>query len=407
MGVLSFIPFLLSQGFFRRQSKPVQAFGPHSFKSLGSSFYVEVPVRRVPGARLVLFNRRLAESLDLPVPKGGREIESALLEWFAWFKHESRAGEGDTPAEDIETFFATRYQDSDSRCAGSALGDGRALWLGEIVRKTADDRMRYLDVVVKGIGATPLAWLKHPKKSHRDGMVGLTEAVHEYVYSLAAVRNGIDAAQVLAVIELPFQRAAGGEKAALVVRVGNHLRFAHYRYFSNQPERLETLFEYGLKRDMGLPLDYPVGRQDARAYLDRILAHLAEEAAAYYDLHAVHGSPTFGNRTSDGASIDLSTFVYLDAHHAEYRYMPGCSYSLGGRWGQHEQLFVLFSDLMKLLRGSRFKYADTVEDEKRCWEKFRSVMESRLTQSWLKRVAWRKATSRRFPQTPSGASSRW
>lgn len=265
MGVLSFIPFLLSQGFFRRQSKPVQAFGPHSFKSLGSSFYVEVPVRRVPGARLVLFNRRLAESLDLPVPKGGREIESALLEWFAWFKHESRAGEGDTPAEDIETFFATRYQDSDSRCAGSALGDGRALWLGEIVRKTADDRMRYLDVVVKGIGATPLAWLKHPKKSHRDGMVGLTEAVHEYVYSLAAVRNGIDAAQVLAVIELPFQRAAGGEKAALVVRVGNHLRFAHYRYFSNQPERLETLFEYGLKRDMGLPLDYPVGRQDARA----------------------------------------------------------------------------------------------------------------------------------------------
>lgn len=214
----------------------------------------------------------------------------------------------------------------------------------------------------------------------------MTEAVHEYIYSLAAVKNDINAVSTLAVIELPFFRDATDEKAALIIRIGNHLRFAHYRYFSNQPQQIKKIFEYGLKRDLGLALDCLVTPQDVRNYLEHIVTNLANEAAVYYDHHAVHGSPTFGNRTSDGGTIDLSTFVYLDAHHGEYSYMPRGKYFLGGKWGQHEQMFCLFSGLVKLLRKSQFEYVNEISSEKYFWVKFCDKMERTLTHLWLKRL---------------------
>jgi len=41
----------------------------------------------------------------------------------------------------------------------------------------------------------------------------MTEVVHEYIYSAAARKNGINTAGVLAVIELPFYREIDNEKA--------------------------------------------------------------------------------------------------------------------------------------------------------------------------------------------------
>jgi uncharacterized protein YdiU (UPF0061 family) len=139
--------------------------------------------------------------------------------------------------------------------------------------------LQYFDVVLKGTGITPLAWLNHPKKNHRDGQVGLTEAVHEYIYSVAAKTNGISAVGVLAVIELPFYREADNEKAAIVVRVGNHLRFAHYCYFADNPSQLNSIFEYGLKRDMGMSLTHSVNACNVRNYLDFVVTNLSSDAA--------------------------------------------------------------------------------------------------------------------------------
>ncbi|CAI8937646.1 protein adenylyltransferase SelO family protein [Methylocaldum szegediense] len=391
--MLAFLRYSLPDIAFNRFLPPFSkhenlrlANGIHSFKSLGSHFYVDVPVSRIRGARLVLFNQELAKTLDIKLPRKSTEIENFVLDLFAWFKADEKTAREDLDTDHTRTFFATRYQDSDDKCVGSALGDGRTVWVGELSNVDVNQRIRYMDATVKGIGITPLAWLNHSKQSHRDGKLGITEAVHEYIYGLAATKNGIDTVRPLAVIELPFFREATGEKAALIVRIGNHLRFAHYRYFSNQPWKLEKIFEYGLKRDLGLPLNYPVTPQNVRNYLDRIVTNLAKEAAVYYDLHAVHGSPTYGNRTSDGGTIDLSTFVYLDAHHQKYSYMPGNKYFLGGRWGQPEQLFTLFSDLIKLTCKSRFKYTNEIASEKFYWEKFRNTMERTLTHRWLKRL---------------------
>ena len=61
-----------------------------------------------------------------------------ILKHFGWVV----AKEGE-PSE--KTFIATRYQDSNSKAAGEALGDGRAFWTGEVAIPLKDGRALYVD----------------------------------------------------------------------------------------------------------------------------------------------------------------------------------------------------------------------------------------------------------------------
>jgi len=356
--------------------------GKHSYRNLGQDYAVDIELEYAAGSRLVLFDEALAEILKLDLPETDKGIEQVILESFAWFKCDNSNESG----VKVKTLFATRYQDSDDKSEGSALGDGRASWSGEIVTELESGNVQYLDVVLKGTGATELAWINHPKENHKDGMVSLTEAVHEYIYSLAAKKNGIRAVDVLAVIELPFYRAVDNEKAVIVVRVGNHLRFAHYCYFSDNTDQLKKLFEYGLKRNLGLSLTYSVKKQDVKNYLELIVNNLASDAAVYFDVHAVHGSPTFGNITSCGGTIDFATFVFIDAHHSNYSYMSDGVNSLGGDMGQTEQFFNLFSHLLETLKQSQFIYADSVMPVEYFLRKFNDKVEQILTYRWMRRI---------------------
>lgn len=360
--------------------------GNHSYRSLGADYYIDINVENVPGARLVLFNRDLAKELNLDLPECDVALERMVLENFAWFKCSDRQSDPTTRSKTVKTYFATRYQDSDDKSEGNALGDGRAIWVGEMISEAQPGRFRYLDVVLKGTGVTPLAWFNHPRQSHKDGMASMTEVVHEYIYSAAARKNGINTAGVLAVIELPFYREIDNEKAAIIVRVGNHLRFAHFLYFSDSPALLKKIFEYALKRDKGYSLDHAITAEDIRKYLDLVVKKLAENAAVYFDVHAVHGSPTFGNKTSCGGSIDMATFVFPDAHHVNYSYMSEGANLLGGVNGQTEQFFNLFAHLVTTLKKSGFDYQMEILPVEYFHRQFRNKFEEVLTHRWLKRV---------------------
>ncbi len=79
-----------------------------------------------------MFNQELAKKLNLEIPEKTAEIENFVLDLFAWFKDEKQQNNEEINIAETRTFFATRYQDSDDKSTGSALGDGRALWVGEI-----------------------------------------------------------------------------------------------------------------------------------------------------------------------------------------------------------------------------------------------------------------------------------
>ena len=339
--------------------------GKHSFQDLGEKFHVKVPVAKVEGARLVLFNRRAAEQLGLKVPNDPKALEKLILQNFAYTI--SPDGKGD------KAWMATYYQDSNSKREGEARGDGRALWSGEIA--SADGKA--IDVVLKGVGQTPLAWLNHSDPGHKDGLQSLREAVHSFVMSEVNFRNELNTTVDLAVIELPIDKvdkhSGKSERAAVTVRIGEQTRVAHLRYWADRPQDVAKVLRYVMSRTLAKKADV----RDTQAYLDKFATALADEAARYFDLHAVHSSPTPGNRTTSGATIDLGTFRYLDAHHTEYTYLFD-QLQLGGKDGQHAQMRGYLDQVASYLPGE--------VDVRPSHETFDREFESRLTDLWLKRL---------------------
>lgn len=278
----------------------------HSYQSLGSAHSIMVPVQPIAGSRLVLFNHDAARRLGITVPSDPNELEKLVLDSFAVQVSET----GD------RKLMATYYQDSNSKSAGEALGDGRALWLSDL---TLGDGTS-VDFVLKGVGKTPLAWTNHTEEGHKDGLQSMTEAIHSYIHSEANFRNGIDSTVDIAVIEIPLLKkdkyTGKMEKASITLRAGHQFRVAHLRYHSDNPEHLTQLLEYLWNREFK-------GKPNAKEFLTRFTHRLAEDAARYTDLIAVHGSPTSGNRTALGGSIDMGTFRYMDGFHKNYSYLFG------------------------------------------------------------------------------------
>jgi uncharacterized protein YdiU (UPF0061 family) len=326
--------------------------GRHSFRRLGKSYSVSMSMKRPKGARLVLFNYRLAEQLGLSVPKDPKELEKLVLDHFAWVVDSSRKSPKD--------FFSTYYQDSDTNEQGAARGDGRMVWTGEIQKKMPDGRIIYLDVTLKGIGRTPMAWTNHSNPGHSDGIQGMDEAMHSYIMSEASVRNQLDSTVDLAVIELPDwikEKTHSGvpEKGAITIRIGNQTRIAHLRNFVEDPIQFRKILDYVIRRDLNLPLETKVTRQHFDRFRNQFVDNLAVETARYYDLHAIHGAPTGGNRTTQGSTIDLSTFKYLDAHHSGFTYLFDRR-MLGGEFDQIEQMSKYISNFAAHVLWSHYQY---------------------------------------------------
>ncbi len=348
--------------------------GEHSIRALGSDFWVEVPVRKAEGARVVLFNHGLAQRLGLDLSGGSEALEKRILQHFAWVI----AKEGESFEK---SFLATRYQDSGSKKAGEALGDGRAFWMGELKIPMENGKTLYVDITSKGVGQTPLAWLNHSDPLHKDGLQSMEEAVHSFAMSEVNLRNGLDTVGDLAVIELPFlkldKNTKQTAKAALTIRVGNQTRIAHYRYFSDDPAQFKKIFEYCVRRDLGLPLNTQIRPGHVDLYIERFAKNIGEEAARYYDLHAVHASPTSGNRTTLGSTIDLGTFRYLDAHHGEYSYLFD-QLELGG---QTHQLRNYVDDIFNYARRANYPLSETAATAR-----FNRAFINELTSLWLRRI---------------------
>jgi len=284
--------------------------GHHSFHDLGSGFYVDLIMRDVKDARMAFFNYRLAERLGLKVPKDPKVLEALMKSLFAV--------EIDPTGTGGRKMMATRYQDSSSKKPGSALGDGRAVWSGELGIEVGDGHRLSVDFVIKGVGQTPLAWTNNDA-AHSDGRVKLRELVRSAITSRANDLNELDSTDDL--VGFVVKSADGKEARAITVRAGNQTRIAHFRYFSDQPAGFRKLFNYVVARDLGLAPGAEVGATEVRRYFEFFIENIAEEAARYDDLEAIHGSPTAGNRTTKGSTIDLMEFWYHDANHQNFSYL--------------------------------------------------------------------------------------
>ena len=289
--------------------------GEHSFRTLGPEFSVEVPVEPEPGAHLALFNYEMAKDLGIETPTEWEELQRAIVERFAVKVSKKPTG---------KNFFATYYQDSNEKGEGSAQGDGRALWTGEMVFQLKSGKRIYLDIVAKGIGQTPLAWTNHPDPTHGDGWLTSGEAVSSFVQSEAMRRSGFSTTADLAVLVLNRtkldSRTGQQTQCAISIRVGNQTRLAHFRYHQDNPKNMRNLLRYTVNRDLGMPIDHPLSGELIETYLDQLAQKLGADAARYFDAHLVMTSPTLGNRTTNGSTIDVASVEFLPSYFADYQY---------------------------------------------------------------------------------------
>jgi hypothetical protein len=318
MKTLTFVTVLvigLSTAFAAPAKWSDLASGQHSFKTLGENFYVDVPVRRIPDARVQLsfVNRKLVERLGLELPTDPAATEAMLKDLFAW--------EVDPDKKSPKTWFATHYLDANDKSPGSAMGDGRALWTGELKLERPDGKILYVDGVQKGVGPTPYAWLKN--ETHRDGKQNTSELIISGIRSMADLGNQLDSTGDILGFTITD---SNGEVRSMTLRVGRQTRPAHIRYHDDNPRDEKKMMDYIVARDLGEPVGTPVTDEMFIQWERNFAVNNAEDAARLFVLNGFYEHPTMGNKTTTGGSIDLNGRQYLDAYHVNMTHLYGRLY---------------------------------------------------------------------------------
>ena len=245
----------------------------------------------VPKApRLVLFNDVLAERLGIPGRAAG---EAQLADWYS--------GAADVPGS---APAALAYAGHQFGQFNPAMGDGRALLLGEIV---APDGARF-DLQFKGSGRTPYS-------RGGDGMCTLSAALREYLVSEAMAALGVPTTRSLAVV------ATGGgiwreqpHPAAVLTRAAaSHLRVGSFEFaVAHQGcEGVERLCDYALERHYPALLSAP---NRPLALLEAVAEAQARLVAKWMALGFVHGVMNTDNVTISGETIDYGPCAFLDTY---------------------------------------------------------------------------------------------
>jgi uncharacterized protein YdiU (UPF0061 family) len=145
----------------------------------------------------------------------------------------------------IET-YATAYAGHQFGNWAGQLGDGRAIYAGEIFNQGKQTEIQW-----KGAGATPYS-------RHADGRAVLRSSIREYLMSEAMFHLGIPTTRALSlsktgedvVRDIQYSGNPQKEQGAIVVRTAeSFLRFGHFELLSarNQADLLKQLANYTIE----------------------------------------------------------------------------------------------------------------------------------------------------------------
>jgi uncharacterized protein YdiU (UPF0061 family) len=295
------------------------------FAQLGHAFYTALPAQPLPDPHWVATSADCASLLGLPADWATRP---------GW--HALRVLSGGDPWPGMQP-LASVYSGHQFGVWAGQLGDGRALWLGEI--ETADGPM---ELQLKGSGKTPYSRMG-------DGRAVLRSSIREFLCSEAMAGLGIPTTRALAITgsALPVLREEV-ETAAVVTRVApSFLRFGHYEHFAHHDlhPQLRQLADFTIDHY------FPACREAAHPYAALLEAVARRTAALMAQWQAVgfcHGVMNTDNLSILGLTIDYGPFGFLDA------YDPGhiCNHSdHQGRYAYARQPSVAFWNLHALAQA--------------------------------------------------------
>jgi uncharacterized protein YdiU (UPF0061 family) len=260
------------------------------FRALGSPFFTELPPQPLPEPHWVATSPDCAALLGLPADWAERDDWHALQVFSG-----NAAWEGMQP-------LASVYSGHQFGVWAGQLGDGRALWLGEM--NTPNGPM---ELQLKGAGLTPYSRMG-------DGRAVLRSSIREFLCSEAMHGLGIPTTRALCVTGSTslLVRREELETAAVVTRAApSFIRFGHFEHFAHhdQPEALRRLADFVIEHH------YPecaAAAQPHAALLEAVARRTANLMADWQAVGFCHGVMNTDNMSILGLTIDYGPFGFLD-----------------------------------------------------------------------------------------------
>ncbi len=311
---------------------------PNRFRALGEVFFTTLSSEPLPDPHWVATSDDCAGLLGLPADWATRPELDALA---------VLSGHGAWPGMQP---LASVYSGHQFGVWAGQLGDGRALWLGEVETPAGP-----MELQLKGAGRTPYSRMG-------DGRAVLRSSIREFLGSEAMHGLGIPTTRALCVVGSPLPvRRETIETAAVVTRVApSFIRFGHFEHFAHH-----AVFEQdghaALRQlaDFVITHHYPACRDAAKPYvalLEQVALRTAALMADWQSVGFCHGVMNTDNMSILGLTIDYGPFGFLD------QFDPGhiCNHTdTQGRYAWARQPNVGFWNLHALAQGLMPLIADS------------------------------------------------
>lgn len=223
------------------------------FATLGNAFYTLVNAAPLREVQWVARSDALAHTLGLPDDW-----------WQSNTCLQALAGNEVLPGSQP---LASVYSGHQFGVWAGQLGDGRALWLGEI-----DTPLGPQEVQLKGAGLTPYSRMG-------DGRAVLRSSIREFLCSEAMHGLGIPTTRALAIVASPDKVLREElETAAVVTRVApSFLRFGHFEHFAalGRQAELKQLADFAIRHYFPDLLQLPDGPERYLAMLEQVVLRTA------------------------------------------------------------------------------------------------------------------------------------
>ena len=251
--------------------------------------------------------------------------------------------------------YATAYAGHQFGNWAGQLGDGRAIYAGEIINENHQTEIQW-----KGAGATPYS-------RHADGRAVLRSSIREYLMSEAMFHLGIPTTRALSISktgedvirDIQYSGNPQKEQGAVVVRTAeSFLRFGHFELLSarNQTDLLKQLADYTIENF------YPEvnSENNPNKYIDwfqAICDRTLKMIIDWYRVGFVHGVMNTDNMSILGLTIDYGPFSMMDGYDLEFTPnttdLPGKRYAFG-KQGQisHWNLATLANAIFPLVNDA-------------------------------------------------------
>lgn len=260
------------------------------FATLGDAFYTPVQAAPLRDVHWVCRSDSVASSLGLPEDW-----------WHSPMALQALAGNEVLPGSQP---LASVYSGHQFGVWAGQLGDGRALWLGEI-----DTPIGPQEWQLKGAGLTPYSRMG-------DGRAVLRSSIREFLCSEAMHGLGIPTTRALAIVASPDKVLREElETAAVVTRVApSFLRFGHFEHFASlgRQAELKQLADFAISHYFPDLLQLPAGPERYLAMLEQVVLRTASLLAHWQSVGFCHGVMNTDNMSLLGLTIDYGPFQFLD-----------------------------------------------------------------------------------------------